>query len=432
MIRFITAMMISLWALGAQAQVVINEITSPGGIKAWYINEPSVPFTARELMFIGGTAIDPAGKAGAANLMTGLLEEGAGDMDAQGFAIAQEALAAQFKFNVYDETLTVSARFLSENRDQAVDLLKTALTQPRFDQDAIDRVRGQVLSIIASKETDPNAIAGRNFYQIAFGTHPYAWSQDGTNTTVQALTRDDMVATHDRLLTRNNLVVSAVGDITGGELAALLDHLLGDLPVGDTPRVPPVTPALTGGQTVVDFPVPQSVALFGHAGIAHDHPDYAAAYVLNVILGGRGYESRLTAELRENRGLTYGVGTFLVNKDQADMIMGSVASANDRMAEAVGLIKDIWRDTAENGVSAAELDAAKLYITGSYALRFDGNGPIAGILGGMQRHGYDRDYIHTRNERINAVTLDDINRVAASLLRVDDLHFVIVGQPTGL
>ncbi len=183
---------------------------------------------------------------------------------------------------------------------------------------------------------------------------------------------------------------------------------------------------------MVDYDTPQSVAVFGQEGLERDDPDFYAAYVLNQILGGGSFESRLMQELRVKRGLTYGVYTYLAPKDLAALYMGGVASANDRIAEAVEMIRQEWTDMAANGVSEAELARAKTYLTGAYPLRFDGNGQIARILVGMQMDDLPIDYIATRNDRINAVTLDEANRVAHELLRPDQLRFVVVGQPEGL
>ena len=431
MIRILSTFVI-LWAGAAQAEVQIKTPTSPGGIAAWVVEEPSIPFTALEIMFSGGAALDPRDKRGAAYLMTGLLEEGSGDMDAQAFAAAQEALAASFGFDVYDDTVTISVRFLTENRAESLALLKTVLTQPRFDPEAIERVRTQVLSILASDAQDPDSVAGATWSQLAFGQHAYGTSREGTAASVAALTREDIIAAHQRLFTRDSLSVSAVGDISAAELGPMLDDLLGQLPAGEGLKTAAVEFATEGGLTVVDMPTPQSVALFGHVGIDRDHPDFFAAFVLNTILGGRGVESRLSAEVREKRGLTYGVSTFLVGKEEANMLMGQVASANDRIGEAIAVIRDEWTKMARDGVTQAELNDAQTYLTGAYPLRFDGNAKIANILVGMQRQGLSTDYINTRNEKINAVTLGEINRVAAELLQPEALHFIVVGQPKGL
>ncbi|AXX96865.1 M16 family metallopeptidase [Profundibacter amoris] len=416
----------------AQAEVKIQVVTSPGGITAWLVEEHSIPFTALEIRFLGGASLDPKGKRGAINLMTGLLEEGAADRDAREFAAAAEGLAASFGFDVSDDSMSVSAQFLTENRNDALALLRTAVQEPRFDEDAITRVKAQVVSAIQSAETDPDAISGSTFDRLAFGDHPYATSINGTLESVAALTRDDLFAAKDAVMARDRMYVGAVGDITPEELGKLLDNLLGDLPAvgANMPEQAPFL--LKGGTTVVPFDTPQSVVTFGQEGLERHDPDFFAAYVMNTILGGSGRQSRLMEEVREKRGLTYGVYTYLLPKDFAALYMGRVASANDRVAQAVQVIKDEWVKMAENGVTAEELEGAKTYLTGAYPLRFDGNGPIANILVAMQMDDLPIDYIKTRNDRINAVTLEDIARVAKRLVRPDDLHFVVVGQPEGL
>jgi zinc protease len=246
------------------------------------------------------------------------------------------------------------------------------------------------------------------------------------------LTVQDMIDAKSRVIAKDRIYVGAVGDITPEDLGALLDELLGDLPETGAPMPERATLTLDAGVTVVPFDTPQSVALFGHEGITRDDPDFFAAYVLNVILGGGSFEARLMEEVREKRGLTYGVYSFLVPKDYGELYMGQVASANDRVAEAIDVIRAEWEKMAREGVSQDELDRAKTYLTGAYPLRFDGNGPIANIMVGMQMQGLPIDYIATRNEQVDAVTLADAKRVAARILRPDDLHFVVVGQPEGL
>ncbi len=419
-------------ALPAWAEIEIQEVTSPAGIKAWLVEDHSIPFTALELRFRGGTSLDDPDKRGAVYLMSGLIEEGAGDMDARTYARELESLAASFRYNATDDTVSISARFLTENRDEVVDLLRTTIHEPRFDQDAVDRVKAQVVSGLRSDQTDPNDIAGRHFAEMAYGDHPYGTEGKGTIESVSALTREDVVAAYDGVFARDRMYVGAVGDITAEELGVLLDELLADLPAAGKPIPGKADVTIPGGVSVVEFDTPQSVALFGHAGIDRDDPDFFPAFILNHILGGGGFESRLMQEVREKRGLTYGVSTFLVPKDLASVYLGSVSSANDRIADAVEVIRAEWARAATEGVTQKELDDAKTYLTGAYPLRFDGNGQIAGIMVGMQMQGLPIDYIATRNDKVNAVTLDDVNRVASELLDPDGLHFTVVGKPVGL
>jgi len=421
-----------LAAMPARAEVNIQEVTSPGGLKAWLVEEPSIPFVALDISFRGGASLEGADKRGAINLMAALLEEGAGSMDAREFARASEGLASSFRFSVDDDELNVSARFLTENQDASVALLKEALQSPSFDADAIERVRGQVLSSIRSSAKDPGDIARKTMDELLYGDHPYGSSLNGSVETVTALTRDDLVAAHRDVLARDRIFIGAAGDITPQALGLLLDDLLGGLPETGAPVPARAEVNVPSGVTVVDFATPQSVALFAQKGIAQKDDDWFAATVMNHILGGGSFESRLMAEVREKRGLTYGVYSYLVPMDLAETYQGSVSSANDRIAEAISVIRDEWKKMAENGATQQELEDAKTYITGSYPLRFDGNQQIAGILVGMQMLGLPIDYIATRNDKVDAVTLEDVRRVAGELLDPEGLAFVVVGQPEGL
>ena len=433
MIRFLFAIVATLTlSTPLRAAVEIQEVTSPGGIKAWLVEEHSIPFVALEIRFKGGASLDRPGKRGAINLMTGLIEEGAGDLDAQGFATARDALAASYRFDVGRDSLSVSSRFLTESRDKAVDLLRSALVEPRFDQTAVDRVRGQVLTGLRSDESDPNKIASLNFSALAYGDHPYSSIIEGTKESIEALTRDDIVAAFADTVAKDRMFVAASGDITAEELGALLDTLLGDIRAVGAPHPEEAEVTLTGGVTVLPFNTPQSVAIFGHEGIGRDDPDFFAAFVANQIFGGSGRQSRLGLEVREKRGLTYGVGSYLAIYDQANLVLGQLASANDRMAQAIDVIREEWAKVAADGLTQEELDEAKTYLTGAYPLRFDSNASIARIMVGMQVDGLGTDYIVTRNDRVNAVTLEDIARVAKRIYRPDDLRFVVVGRPDDL
>jgi zinc protease len=419
-------------ALPARAEVEIQQIESPGGISAWLVEEPTIPFVALEIVFRGGTSLDPTDKGGAVNLMTALLEEGAADMDARAFAAARDDLAASFRFDASDDSVSVSARFLSDTRADAADLLRAALAAPRFDEDAVDRVRAQVLSGLRSDAEDPNAIAGRAFSTAIYGEHPYARPGEGTLDSVAALSRDDLLAAHAGALARDRVHVAAAGDISAAELAALIDRVLADLPATGAPQPGPAAVTFDGGTTVIDFPTPQSVISFGQPGIGRHDPDFFAAFVLNQILGGGGFGSRLTEEVRVKRGLTYGIYSYLSTKDHADLYVGGASTANARAAETVEVVRAEWRRMAEEGPTAAEVEAAKTYLIGGYPLRFDSNAAIARIMVGMQLDGLTPDYIATRNDMVAAVTPDDVRRVAAELLDPEALTFFVVGQPAGL
>ncbi|MBM2574805.1 insulinase family protein [Jannaschia sp. Os4] len=417
----------------ALAAVEIQEVVSPGGITAWLVEEPSIPFVAIELQFEGGAGLDLPGKRGATFLMHGLLEEGAGARDNVAFAEAVEELSARFSFEAFADSVTVSAQMLTdETLDDAVALLRDAITDPIFDPAAVERVRGQVQSIIEANASDPGEIASAAQAASLFPDHPYGSGIEGTRESVAALTPADLAEAHRNAMRRDNVIVGVTGDITPEELGPLLDDLLGGLPETGPEGPGRADMAEVAGIDVIEFPAPQSTVRWAQGGIGLDDPDYFAAILVNHVLGGGGFGSRLTEEVRVERGLTYGIGTGLAPRDHAEQWLGSFSASNDKVAEAIDVVLDEWSRMATEGLTEEELEAAKTYVMGAYPLRFDGNARIAGILAGMQSIGLPIDYIPTRNDRVEAVTLEQANRVARELLTPDQLSFVVVGQPEGV
>lgn len=428
----LTACALLVLPLQVSAEIAIKEVKSPGGLTAWLVEDHNIPFVALELRFRGGTSLDDPAKRGAVYLMSGLIEEGAGEMDSRAFAEARDDLAAHFSFRANADAFSVSAAFLSENRDKAVDLLSLALAEPRFDQDAVDRVRDQVLAGLRGDAKDPSSLAAREFDRLAYGDHPYGSSGRGNLESVGKLTRDDMFAAHNAALARDRVYISAAGDITAEQLGAVIDRLLGGLPDSGAPLPPRAPWLLKPGVTVIDFPTPQSTVYFGHAGIKRDDPDFFAAYVLNEVMGGGRFSARLMSEVRDKRGLTYGIGTYLIGMDQAEALTGQFSASNEKVAEAIEVIRKEWAKIATEGITEEELEKTKTYLTGAYPLRFDGNAPIADILVGMQLDHMPIDYPNGRNAKVEAVTMEDVKRVAARLFKPEDLRFVVVGQPEGV
>lgn len=433
MIRFVVGFFTAVLVAGqVMAASAIQEVKTPGGLTAWLVTEPSIPIISIEIGFKGGATLDPAGKDGLTYMMTGLLEEGTGDLDAAAFSRKEEELAAQFGYDTTRHSVSVSASVLKSNADEALDLLRRAITEPRFDEVAFARVKDQIKGIVARDQSDPDEIASAALNSLAYAGHPYAQRVKGTPETVEGITREDVIAQHKLAMAKDRLFIGVVGDVTAEELGPILDKLLGDLPETGASLAQKTSFNAPGGITVIDYESPQSVALWAQNGIERQDPDFFAAHIMNHILGGGSFSSRLYQEVREKRGLTYGISTFVAPMDYGEIMGGRVASANETVAEAIELVKAEWQRMAEEGVTDAELELAKKYITGNYALRWDGNSQIANILLGMQRSGLPRDYPLTRNDRMNAVTREDIARVAKRLLKADEIRFVVVGQPEGL
>lgn len=420
-------------APGAARAVAVEKVVSEGGITAWLVRDPTIPVIALTASFRGGAALDPDGKAGLASLVSGLLDEGAGDLDSQAFQGRLNDLSIKLHFDAGRDEFSGDLKTLKENRDAAFGMLRLALTEPRFDAGPVERVRNQLLSILASQAEDPNYVAAETWYRAAFPDHPYGRPVDGTPESIKAIEQADLKDFVGARLAKDNLVVGVVGDITAAELAPLLDSTFGALPEKAAPAaVPDVAPQNAGGIIVVARDIPQSVAVFGEAGLKRDDPDYYAAYVLNYILGGGGFTSRLTREIRELRGLAYAVYTYLDPLDHAALVMGGVATRNLRVKESIELVRAEWAGINGGSVTAEELADAKSYLTGSFALRLDTTDKLARILVYIQMNDLGIDYLDRRNGLIEGVARADLTRVAKRLFLPENLAFVVVGAPEGV
>ena len=409
----------------------IQRLVSPGGIEAWLVEEHSVPVIAVNFAFRGGSAQDPVGKAGLANLLTTLFDEGAGDLDSAAFQRALEDSSVSISFDAGRDALYGEMKTLSGNRAEAVRLLRLALTEPRFDPEPLERMRARILVGLRQEDRDAETIASKLWFSAAFPDHPYGRPGKGTPESVAAITRNDIRDYYSRVLARDGLKIAIVGDIDADTARALLDEVFGPLP--EKARLEPVaeTAPMPGASARRDMPNPQTVIRFGGPGLKRSDPDFIPAYVVNYILGGGGFSSRLYNEVREKRGLAYSVYTYLLPFRHAGVYLGGVATRADRAADALGLIMTEIARIAENGPSEEELAKAKDYLVGSYPLRFDSSGKIASQLVEIQLENLGIDYINRRNSLIEAVTIDDVRRTAKRLFGADDMIIVTVGQPAG-
>lgn len=425
--------LLTVAASPATAATKITRVVSPGGIVAWLVEEHSIPMLSVEISFEGGSAYDPKGKEGLANLLSGLLDEGAGELDSIAFQERLEDLAISLSFSAGRETFSGSLRTLTKNRGEAFRLLGLAMTQPRFDDEPVERIRGQIIAGLVRSAQDPNRIAGKTFFEAAFPGHPYGHTTRGEEETVAAVTADDLRAFVKSRLAKDTMLIGAVGDITPEELGRLLDSALGPLPAAAQAfEIPEIAFPEDNRTIVIRRGNPQSVLMFGMPGIKRNDPNYFAAVLLNHVLGGGSFSSRLYQEIREKRGLAYSVYSSVYPLQQSGMIVGGVGTANERVAESLDLVRAEIRDVAETGISEAELDLAKTFITGSFPLRLDSNARIANMLVALQIFDLGIDYLERRAEIVNSVTLDDVKAMAQRLFKADGMLVVVVGDPVGL
>ena len=424
--------LVLLGPLAAHATQV-QEVRSPGGITAWLVHEPSIPLLTVRFSFTGGASLDRPARKGTANLVSALLDEGAGPYDSKAFQTRLQDLAVHLNFSADRDHFSGGLRTLSENRDAAFELLRLALNEPHFEAEAVERMRRKILTGLVASQEDPGTIAAKLWFSTAFSDHPYGLPTSGSIESVKAITVDDLRKLLAKVLVRDRLTIGVVGDISAAELGPLLDQTFGALPASTVIAVIPDTnPKGAGVLKVVQKMIPQSQVMFGGLGLKRDDPDWYAAYVLNYVLGGGGFSSRLNEEVREKRGLAYSVYSYLHPLDHAALYMGGVGTQNERVGEVLTVIKEQIALAGENGITEAELANAKTFLNGSFPLRLTSSVRIAGLLLAIQRNNLGIDYLNRRASLINAVTMADILRVGKRLLRPENLLIVVVGQPAGL
>lgn len=433
--RFGTTLTVTLLAIAfltfpaimpARAAVDIQELTTEKGIKVWLVEDYTVPIISVRFAFKGGNVQDPAGKEGLTALMTGLFDEGAGDLDANAFQERLDDAGAEMSFSASRDLIQGQMRMLAEERENSFDLLRLAVNEPRFDQEPVDRIRSQLVTGIQREMRDPQALGQEAFAKALYGDHPYARRPNGTLESLASMTPDDLHALHKRLFARSNFYIAVVGAIDAETLKSELDRVFGDLPEqADLKDVAHIEPKLDQ-EVLYKYDLPQSTLQMTYPGIDRDDPDFFPAFLMNHILGGGDFSSRLFNEVREKRGLTYGVGSALMNGDYANALFIGTSTRADRAEETLQVIRDTIKKFIEEGPTQAELDATKTYLVGAYPINnLDSSASVASTLVQLQIDDRGVDYIDRRVGYIEAVTLDEVKEAAKRLLTVEPAVLVI-------
>ncbi|KCZ47640.1 MULTISPECIES: pitrilysin family protein [unclassified Hyphomonas] len=411
----------------------IQQFTTPGGASVWLVSEPSIPILSLNMAWKGGEASDPEGLEGLTDAVTYHMNEGAGDLDSLGFQTRMEDLNMSFGCSASNDWTSCSASMLTDNAEDAMALIATAFEDPRFDEGPFERFRREQQVGLKTRETSAGFLAWQAASQALYPDHPYA--RTTSEESIAALTPDLAKEQMRKLMVKDRLLVTAVGAVTPEELAPMIDEVMAGLPETSTlPETPDIVlPELEPAEPiVVDLPQPQSLVQFTGPGLKRDDEDFFPAFVLNYTYGGGGFESRLMKTLRIEKGLTYGIYTSLSSGEHLQTWGGGGQTKNESAGEFIQGIKDEMEDFVENGVTEEELADAKAYLTGSYPLGFDSNAKIASQMMGVRQDELGIDYFDLRNDKVRAVTLEDVNRVAKEYLNPEDYLFVAVGQPEGI
>lgn len=427
--RIYIFLFVIFFTIPAHAASQVDQIRS-GGVKAWVMKDNTLPIIAVKIAFKdAGYAHDPDGKEGLANFVSGTLNEGAGEYDSQTYQRLLDENAIALGFDADRDDFYITLKTVSGNLDLALKLLKSAFFEPLFNSEDIERVRAQIATSIVKAEESGDYLAAKKFSEVAYAGTAYAKQKDGNLETLKNISADDLINYVANNFARDNMIISIVGDVNDTSAQQIVAQLTEKLPQSAiNKKIPDITALPKTEPQKVQINNPQTKIVFGNMGVKRSDPNFFAAYLLAHILGGDGFQSKLVYEVREKRGLAYYIGTDLNNMDHSDLLIGAVGTTADQEKAVINLIRSTYSKIYQNGVTKEELDAAKGYIMGSFALNLDKNEKLAAYLVMMQQENLGMDYLDKRNGYIDSVTLEQVNSVAKQLLAPDSLIFISAGQ----
>lgn len=437
MIRLFAVLFTVVFLFSSSAQseekpfLPIQALKTSSGIPIWLVEDHTIPVLSVQIAFKdAGAKNDTPEKQGLMRLLSNTLDEGAGDLTSEQFqkVLADESISLSFTSSKDD--FFVNLYTLSEKRDLAFDLLSKALTSPRFDAEPLARMTEANAARIRSSLSDPDWIAARIMNDTYFKSHPYGLNSGGTLTTLASITAQDLISAKNKFLTQDKIIVAITGDIKAPDAIKLVDKTFGSLENKNDVQntLSPFVSSAPSALWHFTKDIPQSVITMQGPGIDRDDPDYDAAVLANLIFGGGGFGSRLTQEIREKRGLTYGIYSSLSDQDLAETVSITVSTKTSEVKTVLDLIESEQNKFISTDVTQQELEDAKSYLIGSMPLSLTSSTEISALMIGQMLDNKPIDDLDKRTARIQAVTIKDIRRVALRLFKPAFFTTVIIGK----
>lgn len=426
----------------SNATLKIQSWTLDNGARVLFVENHSIPILDLSVTFDAGARRDPAGKSGTAAMTLAMLARGIQKENAeQGKNDSESALseaqisdqfadtAAQRGGDLDDDKAGMSLRTLVSEQDISVPLFARLIAQPSFPAALLARDKARTIADIKESLTRPQAIASRAFARLLYGTHPYATQP--TVASIEAITRDDLLAFHATHYVANHAVIAMIGDITRAQAQQIADELTRRLPQGATLPALPAVQQLKSEEERIAHPASQAHILIGMPGYERHDPDHFALTVGNYILGGGGFVSRLTQQVRVKRGLTYGVYSYFDPMLQRGPFQISLQTKKTQADQALQVVRSTLADFLRDGPTDAEVQAAKDNLIGGFALRIDNNRKILGNIAGIGFYNLPLDYLDTWTKHIAQVSTADVKAAFNRKVQMDHLSTVIVGGSAG-
>ena len=408
--------------------IEFQKIHTKNGTQIWHQYTPNLPMVSMKISFPIGTTSDPLGKKGLATLVASTMDEGAGDLDSSAFQDLLNQYNMELHYSASHLYFTLNLSFLNYDKDIAIKLAGLSLSEPRFDKDAVDLMKSQIIAMLENKKASPTAIAGHIARNIYFGDHPYHYASDGVIKDIQNIKNSDLKKFKDALGQKDAFVAIA-GDISKKDAESITESILKNIPVRNTKNsviLSKYSPNITERHIFVPFKVPQTQVLMTSNGVFRDDADFMSSFVALHILGSGGFSSRLIESLREKNGLTYNVSSYISNDAYNARLLINYATGRKTLEKSLEITKQTLADMVEKGITQKELDNAVRYLKGYYPLQFSTNEELVALAQSLYEDGLSNDYPQKRDALLDALTVQSVSNSAQKLLK-QKFQIVTVG-----
>lgn len=412
----------------ARRALEIQSWQTEGGARVLFVEAHQLPMFDLRLTFAAGSSQDD-GIPGLAMLTNAMLNEGIEGMDVTAIAEGFEGLGAEFGNGSYRDMAVASLRSLSEQdkREPALQLFSQVIGQPTFPEDSLQRIKNQVLASFEFQKQNPGKLASLALFEQLYQDHPYAHPSEGTPESIPGITAAQLRAFHAKGYAAGNAVIALVGDLDRSQAEAIAEQVSSALPQGDALPAPQPPSEPTAVQQHIDFPSNQTHLMLSQLGIPRGHPDYAALYLGNQILGGGGFGTRLMEEVREKRGLTYGVYSGFSPMQVAGPFMINLQTRAELADGTLELVQRLVAEFLQNGPTQAELERSKREVAGSFPLSTASNADIVGQLGSIGFYNLPLTYLEDFMQQVQALSVEEVKRAMNEHLSVDGFVIVTAG-----
>ena len=416
--------------VNANASPEIAHWKTNNGVNVYFVEAPEIPIVDIRIVYKAGSAQDGA-KHGLASLTASLMDEGAGELDANAFNDKLADTGASFGAGALRDMAWLSLRTLSDEKysKPAFELLRQVASSPAFNKDAVSRAKAATISRIQREASSPGSVANNAIRKAVFGDHPYAHPTAGEEKTVAAITQADVKDFHRKYYVAENAMLAIVGALTNEQAHKLADKITAELPAGTAAgSIAAVNLLDSKSEQKISFDSIQSHIRLGMPGMKRGDKDYIPLFVGNHVLGGGGLVSLLFDEVREKRGLSYGVNSYFAPSEQLGVFIASLQTDGSQADEALKVLRDTMHTFIQDGPPAGRLEAAKQNLIGGFPLRVDSNSEIIEYISMIGFYGLPLDYLKTFPEKVAKVNAEQIKEAFQRRVNLERAAIVVVGK----